>query len=90
MVTFILWILAIYLILYVMHCSGKVANGPGPRKHQAHARLIDKEYFRLHIGGAYAWMELDFGKTAHGEFVLLFGCTDRFVNWQWNKPQEGR
>ena len=85
MVTIILWGILIYLILYVWHNIRRNANGFGVRKNQSHKRLIDSEYFRVHIGGAYAWMEADFGKIAHGEFVLLFGCTDRFINWTWNK-----
>ncbi len=86
MLTFILWAALIYLVLYVFHSIGKSDNGPGPRKRQTHQRLVDFEYFRVHLGGAYAWMEVDFGKVGHGEFVLLFGCTDRFINWTYNKP----
>jgi len=55
------------------------------RKNQKHKRLIDWKYFRIHYSGAYALLEVDFGRIGHGEFVLLFGCTDKPINCVYNK-----
>ena len=56
-----------------------------PRKNQKHLRLIEKKYFRVYYSGAYALWEIDFGRTGYGEFVILLGCTDKLVNWVYNK-----
>jgi len=55
------------------------------RKNQKHLRLIEWKYFRIYYSGAYALWEIDFGRTGYGEFVVLLGCTDRLVNWTYNK-----
>lgn len=55
------------------------------RKNQKHLRLISWKYFRVYYSGAYAWLEIDFGRIGYGEFVFLLGCVDRLVNWTYNK-----
>ena len=55
------------------------------RNVQKHKQFIDRKYFRVHYSGAYALWEFDFGRIGHGEFVILLGCTDRLVNWVYNK-----
>ena len=57
------------------------------RENQKHLNLINWKYFRIHYSGAYAWMEIDFGRVGHGEFVLLLGCVDKLVNWVYYKPE---
>jgi len=56
------------------------------RKNQKHNRLIQRKWFRVYHSGAYAWLEIDFGRSDHHEFVVLLGCTDRLINWCYNKP----
>ena len=55
------------------------------RKNQKHLGLIRWKYFRIYYSGAYAWLEIDFGRVGHGEFVILLGCVDKLVNWTYNK-----
>jgi hypothetical protein len=55
------------------------------RKKQRHLRLIDRKYFRVYYSGAYALLEIDFGRTGHGEFVVLFGCIDKPINCVYYK-----
>lgn len=57
------------------------------RKNQKHLRLIEWKYFRVYYSGAYAWLEIDFGRTGHGEFVICLGCVDRLVDWVYYKPE---
>lgn len=55
------------------------------RKNQKHKTVVDKKYFRVYYSGAYALWEIDFGRIGYGEFVVLLGCTDKLVNWTYNK-----
>lgn len=56
------------------------------RKNQKHNHLIRWKWFRVFHSGAYAWLEIDFGRNGHREFVILLGCTDQLVNWCYNRP----
>lgn len=53
---------------------------------QKHVRMFHSRYFRIYYSGAYAWMEIDFGRIGHGEFCILLGCVDRLINWVYYKP----
>jgi len=57
-----------------------------PRKNQKHRRIIKHKWFRIYHSGSYAWLEIDFGRIGHREFVVLIGCVDKFVNFCYNKP----
>lgn len=83
----ILYLILAYSLLYLWYTIRRAMNDNYCRSNQKHKRLIRRKYFRVYYSGAYAWLELDFGRTAHGEFVLVFGCTDRFMDWKWHSKE---
>jgi len=56
------------------------------RKNAKHIRFVDWKYFRIYYSGSYAWLEIDFGRIGHGEFVIVLGCIDKLVDWTYYKP----
>lgn len=78
-----LGIILTYLVLLLWHRGKMICNHLGVRQNQKHKRLIRRKYFRVYYSGSYAWLELDFGRVSHGELSVLFGCTNRFINWTW-------
>ena len=56
------------------------------RNVQYHRTIVDRKYFRVHYSGAYALWEIDFGRIAHWELVILLGCIDKIANAVLHKP----
>jgi len=55
------------------------------RSNQKHKHIIHRKWFRVYYSGSYAWLEVDFGRINHRELSILFGCTDRLINWTYRK-----
>jgi hypothetical protein len=86
MLIFLYVLLAMVVLSYVWHKIRQFKNKLHRRSLKWRIYPIRTKWFRIFIGGIYAWMEVDFGRTGHHELVILFGCVDRFINWVWNKP----
>lgn len=78
------------LIVVFLYLLWKFLTVPRPndgvRTNQKHKRLVNRKWFRVHYSGAYAWLEVDFGRIGHHELVILMGCTDRWLNYCHYKP----
>lgn len=75
------------VVLVVLYSVLTASNRPrGLRKNAKHKNLVDTRYFRVYYSGVYALWEIDFGRIARNEFVLLLGNIDRYVSWSHNKP----
>jgi hypothetical protein len=73
-----------FLLIAFVWVLWKFLTVPRPntevRANQKHKRLINRKWFRVYYSGAYAWLEIDFGRVGHHGFVILLGCTDRCLN----------